>query len=319
MQLSMFYAEEPPASRSASQDSERDWTIHVATSCSPSVQLLTDIRPTLAGLGERPRCPVHQTDGRDFGSFLGLLGLIGYGFAYRVLDAQYAGLAQRRKRVFVVGCLGDWRRAAAVLFERHSLSGHPAPSRETGKGIAVGALAGTSPSGGGHFGVANSLNCNSGRPYLPIAFDTTHITSAANRSNPRPGDPCHPLAARQHAPAIAFGWQNSASQGSSNSEHFSPTLDKSKTPAVAQGSAVRRLTPRECARLQGFPDDYLNITYRGKPAADGPKYRALGNSWAVPVVSWFGKRIQMVEDACTNAKRAACEAEMHRRDAGDTP
>ena len=66
-------------------------------------------------------------DGRAFGSLLGGLAELGYGFAYRVLDAQYFGLAQRRKRVFVVGHLGDWHRAAAVLFERASLSGHPAP------------------------------------------------------------------------------------------------------------------------------------------------------------------------------------------------
>jgi DNA (cytosine-5)-methyltransferase 1 len=58
---------------------------------------------------------------------------------------------------------------------------------------------------------------------------------------------------------------------------------------------VRRLTPTECARLQGFPDDYLDIPYRGKPAADGPKYKALGNSWAVPVVRWIGERINAVE------------------------
>jgi len=74
--------------------------------------------------------------GRDFGSFLGGLVECGYGFAYRVLDAQYFGLAQRRKRVFVVGYLGDWRRAASVLFEPESLRGHPAPGRETGERVA---------------------------------------------------------------------------------------------------------------------------------------------------------------------------------------
>lgn len=66
-------------------------------------------------------------------------------------------------------------------------------------------------------------------------------------------------------------------------------------PCVATGTAVRRLTPRECERLQGFPDDYTLITVRGKPAADGPRYKALGNSWAVPVAFWVGKRIAMVE------------------------
>jgi DNA (cytosine-5)-methyltransferase 1 len=84
--------------------------------------------------------------GQDFGTFLGALGELGYGFAYRVLDAQYFGVAQRRRRVFVVGCLGDWRAAAAVLFERHSLSGHPAPSREKRQEVAgtIGARTGRS-------------------------------------------------------------------------------------------------------------------------------------------------------------------------------
>ena len=72
-------------------------------------------------------------EGRAFGTFLGLLGQLGYGVAYRVLDAQHFGVPQRRRRVFVVGYLGDWRRAAAVLFERHSLSGHSAPRREAGQ------------------------------------------------------------------------------------------------------------------------------------------------------------------------------------------
>ena len=83
---------------------------------------------------------LSSNGGRDFGSFLGGLGELGYGFAYRVLDAQFVrvesharAVPQRRRRVFVVGCLGDWRRAAAVLFERESLSGHPAPRREEGK------------------------------------------------------------------------------------------------------------------------------------------------------------------------------------------
>jgi DNA (cytosine-5)-methyltransferase 1 len=139
-------------------------------------------------------------------------------------------------------------------------------------------------------------------------------------------------------PPVAFGWQNIASQGDSVSEHVTPTLDKSKTPAVCaplntqlglrgadtsntsregvgigndgdpsftlqaahshaviSTSAVRRLTPRECERLQGFPDDYTLTPHRGKPATDGPRYKALGNSMAVPVMRWIGERIQHVE------------------------
>jgi DNA (cytosine-5)-methyltransferase 1 len=69
-----------------------------------------------------------------------------------------------------------------------------------------------------------------------------------------------------------------------------------QTSYIRQASAVRRLTPTECERLQGFPDNYSLIPYRGKPAADGPRYKALGNSMAVPVMRWIGERIQMVED-----------------------
>ncbi|NBU24004.1 MAG: DNA cytosine methyltransferase, partial [Actinobacteria bacterium] len=90
---------------------------------------------------------LSSNGGRDFGSILGGLVELGYGFAYRVLDAQYFGVAQRRRRVFVVGYLGDASRAAAVLFERHSLQGHSAPSRKKGKDIA-GTVTRSSFSGG---------------------------------------------------------------------------------------------------------------------------------------------------------------------------
>ena len=88
--------------------------------------------------------------GKVFGAFLGGLAELGYGFAYRVLDAQYFGVAQRRRRVFVVGYLGDWRPAAAVLFERESLCWNPAPSREAGKGIAPTIRSGAENGGRGH-------------------------------------------------------------------------------------------------------------------------------------------------------------------------
>lgn len=96
---------------------------------------------------------------------------------------------------------------------------------------------------------------------IGIAFDTTQITSGENRNNPQPGDPCHPLSATAHPPAYATRYE------------------------------VRRLTPKECCRLQGVPDDYLDIIYRGKPAADGPKYKALGNGFSVPVINWIGESI----------------------------
>jgi DNA (cytosine-5)-methyltransferase 1 len=116
-------------------------------------------------------------------------------------------------------------------------------------------------------------------------------------------------------PAVAFGWQNSPSQGDSASEHTVPTLDKSKTPAVRH-SAVRRLTPAECEALQGFPRGYTDIPYRGKPAADGPRYRALGNSMAVPVMSWLGQRIQLVDSIpLEDQTRPALSPTIHKQSA----
>lgn len=80
------------------------------------------------------------------------------------------------------------------------------------------------------------------------------------------------------------------------SEDKSLTLATGNDQTLFTGMRVRRLTPRECERLQGFPDDYTLIEYRGKPAADGPRYKALGNSMAVPVVRWLGERIAKVDE-----------------------
>jgi DNA (cytosine-5)-methyltransferase 1 len=229
--------------------------------------------------------------GRDFGTFLGALAELGYGFAYRVLDAQYFGVAQRRRRVFVVGYLGDWKRAAAVLFERESLSGHSAPSREAGQKVAPTVTQGAPFSRTGNQRVETEA-------YVPDGPAKCLTSGVGQRYD-----------------------FESASQGDSVSEHVTPTLDKSKTPAVgtltrassAGGTVtqqdinaghilydnlkVRRLTPTECERLQGFPDNYTQIPYRNKPAQscpDGPRYKAMGNSMAVPVMRWIGERINMV-------------------------
>jgi len=416
---------------------------------------------------------LSSNGGRDFGSFLGGLAECGYGFAYRVLDAQYFGLAQRRKRVFVVAHLGNWRPAAAVLFERASLCGHPAPRREAGERPAPSVTSGAPNGGPGHgarsgsakeglivpvaFGgnrtsgpidVAPALNaCGTasgrqdfeteafitthtlrgegfdasedgtgrGTPLVPVAttfrdtadcltsaygtkwngnasadngslfvaqpytlairgrgdghnlefrqdgtanalltpnggrggigvgaiahafdarqsdviqygdktgpldtdghsvgvlaFDTTQITSKANVSNPKHGDPCHPLAAGAHAPAVAFDTYNQAVN-----EHTSQTIKspqgaaQESVGAVLQAMQVRRLTPVECERLQGFPDHYTAISWRGKPAdqcPDGPRYKALGNSWAVPVVRWIGERINLVDSVLEMQREVA--------------
>ena len=297
---------------------------------------------------------LSSNGGRDFGSFLGGLGQLGYGFAYRVLDAQHFGLAQRRARVFVVGHLGDWRPAAAVLFEPASLRGHPAPRRETGQSVASPLAAGT-PNGSGYRNdadtadnlIARCLNAHPGGRYdaesetlvthtlrVPShgaawrgdgadnlvahalraeGFDASEdgtgrgtplvaVNVQVSQSGVRPNDTAGTLDAnygprRQNGVMVpvGFGWQNSASQSLSVSEHVFPALDKSKTPACATAQVVRRLTPRECERLMGLPNDYTLVPWRGGMAPDAPRYRAIGNSMAVPVMRWIGRRIALVE------------------------
>lgn len=198
---------------------------------------------------------LSSNGGRDFGAFLGLLGHLGYGFAYRVLDAQFVrvdgyvgAVPQRRQRVFVVGCLGDWRSAAAVLLERESLRGDSAPRRTAREGTAV-------------------------SPTLRAGGNRT----GGDRPPGTDVDTCETLV------PVGLDFQNVA----------------------ATATAVRRLMPVECERLQGFPDGYTAVMHRGKPAADGPRYKALGNSWAIPPVRWIGMRIAMVDGLCATIKVAA--------------
>ena len=110
------------------------------------------------------------------------------------------------------------------------------------------------------------------------------MTSKANRSNPKPGDPCRPLAKSGHASAVA----NSLAANAGRNQ-----VEQTYVPATM---AVRRLTPGECETLQGFPQGWTAITRKGKEAADGPRYRSLENSMAVPVISWLGRRILSVGD-----------------------
>jgi DNA (cytosine-5)-methyltransferase 1 len=303
---------------------------------------------------------LSQDGGRAFGAFLGALGELGYGWAYRVLDAQWFGVAQRRRRVFVVACAGGRsERAAAVLFEPEGVRRDPPTRGEAGQGAAADArgdaaagvpdVVGTLSDGAHNGGGLNGQDAYTGR-ILPVAFDTTQITSPLNRSVPKSGDPCHPLAAGAHPPAVAFdarqndvllygdktgpldtdghalraegadagedgtgrgtpivpitfGFDAGQSENPKATHQFSvecaPPLIKARPMSIAGAQmAVRRLTPRECERLQGFPDDYTRISWKKKPAdecPDGPRYKALGNSMAVPVMRWIGERIAKVE------------------------
>jgi DNA (cytosine-5)-methyltransferase 1 len=263
-----------------------------------------------------------------FGAFLGGLGQLGYGWAYRVLDAQHFGVPQRRRRVFVVGCAGGcWQRAAAVLFEPESLRGDTPPGRAARESVAPTISARTK--GGGGLGtdfdldgglIASTVTSKwakgSGGPsgdecqnLVPTAYGFQPRIARNGRGDM--GDTCDTLSAQaggtgkgDSAPCVAFGplrygGSNQDTMHSAggvlntlpggthdNGGHFTKTL---------VGMQVRRLTPRECERLQGFPDDYTLAPYRGKPACDGPRYKALGNSMAVPCMRWIGERLAAVD------------------------
>ena len=268
---------------------------------------------------------LSSNGGRDFGSFLGGLGHCGYGFAYRVLDAQYFGVAQRRRRVFVVGCLGDWRRAAAVLFERDSLSGSPAPSREKGKVTPTLSSSGTGVSRVG-FNCEEQWFIEAPVAARMVSFGEYSIDGTASSMKARDYKDATDLVAqpidfrnfRFHEGNVA-GTMQAKSNGGYSLNYETGLMqpigfaqnqrDEVRLMEVAgalaaepgakqqtylhQAMRVRRLTPVECERLQGFPDNYTNIP----GAADGPRYKALGNSMAVPVMRWIGKRIKFIQES----------------------
>ena len=267
-------------------------------------------------------------EGRDFGSFLGAVAELGYGFAYRVLDAQYFGVAQRRRRVFVVGYLGDWRPAAKVLFESESLCRDTPPSRS--KREEATSRSGIGPEISGplaarRFAETDGLSTTSAqmiavhennkvgtlmsRDYKGVdTYDHTKmvvmvaqpIALAENTIGRQPqnggnGDgftvdgPMYTLNATG-VHGIAYDAYNNSVTG-----NVTKTLvtgaDYHHVLNVFQNMRVRRLTPMECERLQGFPDNYTNTP----TSSDTTRYKALGNSMAVPVMKWIGERINKQE------------------------
>ena len=328
------------------------------------------------GLAEHLRVPwlvwenvpgvLSSNGGRDFGTFLGALGQLGYRWSYRVLDAQYFGVPQRRRRVFVVASLGDRPHPAKVLFESESLRGDSAKGGQKRQKPPRGARPGAESGGGfrmtafgqyGTSGVASGQDAYTGR-LVPQFFDeqasgsqygTSGVASTCSTRDHKDatdlvvtatGPVTHTLSCANGAtkdgtgrgtpivPAIGFNWQNGGGYGNANPglgitiEGTGP-LSVAQVPAVATVTgtlssrataggglgtdfevagglqptptmAVRRLLPVECERLQGFPDDHTLIPWKNKPASecpDGPRYKAMGNSMAVPVMRWIGTRL----------------------------
>ncbi len=296
---------------------------------------------------------LSSNKGRDFGAFLGALGELSYGWAYRVLDAQNFGVAQRRRRVFVVGCLGGWESAAKVLFESESLSGNIKQSGKEKQKIARGfvpSVANCLQTTSNDYSRADGFNMiayenhgtdsrvkevsisptvtarwGTGGNNVPLAMQSSLIgrdKGGPNGVGVSDNNTMYTLTKTDvHAVATSFNVNArpdemkflqeqsntlTASQNSGvviGSSEISGTLRANRgsgwrsngTPVEAvaiQNMAVRRLTEVECERLQGFPDNYTNIK---ENCPSGARYKALGNSMAVPVMRWIGERINNYE------------------------
>ena len=272
--------------------------------------------------------------------------------AYRVLNAEFFGLAQRRKRVFVLarGGAGRWAAADALLPLIESSRWHPAPSRGKGEGVAA-----TITSGAANGGPAHGARSGSAKEGNLIPEVTRPLTAAMGTKWNGNGDLESSLIPSVVGTLTANMVGCAGTPGYNETEHILPILmrmregkegggkgplvseDQSLTLATANDQVlavrnggrdadmrpgrngttvqagamytlqseqqhavmidmqVRRLTPVECEKLQGFPPGYTAIPWRGKPESpDGSRYKALGNSWAVPVVRYIGERIKAV-------------------------
>lgn len=249
-------------------------------------RVLKEVRPTWF-VWENVPGVLSSRGGRDFNFLLKEWNELGYHVAWRILDAQFFGVPQRRRRVFVVGHIRDWKSAAGVLFEREGLRGDTKKGRKTRQDIA------------------RCLTAGVGQRY---DFETETFVIQGNGVRPSENSGCN-----------GKGWSNGVCYTLTASDRHSEAYTASSFGGYEAGvgtlrasggdcgggsetliaqHVVRRLTPMECERLQGFPDDYTRIPWRRKPkeqCPDAPRYKALGNSMAVPVMRWVGARIKKYE------------------------
>ena len=287
------------------------------------VRLAAELEPRWLILENVPGL-LSSNGGRDMGIVLGALGELGYGFAYRVLDAQYFGVAQRRRRVFIVGCLGDDGSAPSeVLALREGVRGNPAPSREARQ----------EPAGDAGPGVANTLGTKrrhdlDNETYVPFVkvirsgardengelppevwaerdvAPTLNVMDDTGESRAtvlafghkqgldiQPSETAFPtLRLNGDGAAVATLFEDDRRTGPRIHEEVARTLQSfmgtggNNVPMVAE-TTVRRLTPVECERLMGFSDGWT------EGQADAPRYKQMGNAVAVPVVEWIVSRI----------------------------
>jgi DNA (cytosine-5)-methyltransferase 1 len=336
------------------------------------VRLLAETRPRWF-LGENVHGLLSVRSGRDFAAVVRDLDDLGYGVAWRVLDAQWFGVPQRRRRVFLAGCLGDPCRPVQVLLEPESGGGHPAQSRQAPANVAgtLGSRAGGSRTtdldghgayvastlqGGGQRGHRVDAEGAAGGHLLPVPVAVRGRDGGSRIEAGQPGDPAftlrtpgdgssYPMVAYTltgerfdasedgtgHGTPLVFApltagtaagpgvnppgrrveddtnlvalpvqdgravdkAQHGAGLGSPGDPSY--TLDTTGAQSVATTAAVRRLTPRECERLQGFPDDWTRWLADGTEQSDSARYRELGNAVAVPVAAWITGRLAAAE------------------------
>ncbi|WEJ62186.1 DNA cytosine methyltransferase [Thiomicrorhabdus lithotrophica] len=266
---------------------------------------------------------LSSNEGRDFGSFLAGIQKLGYGFAYRVLDAQYFGVPQRRRRVFVVGHITDYRRAAAVLFDSKSLSGNHKKSRgqrpkdtsQLANCLTASSGNRQDPSTETYVIAGNTIDREPEHGGNGLGIDNSSITPTLTANdkhaicaNTSPTLTCEPPFSRtgssnvETEAIVAFkvrGGCEGGGKGYLGDNKTAFTLSTHQDQHLYDNYATRRLTPIECERLQGFPDNYTQITWNNKPAQecpDGLRYKVIGNSMAVPVMKWIGERIKMADE-----------------------
>ncbi len=262
---------------------------------------------------------LSSNNGRDMGIVLGSLAELGYGLSYRILDAQHFGVAQRRRRVFIVGRLGnDWRSPAKILDIGEGRRGHHQKGLTKGQGATTEIDASTATSYGQTGfsryteGVTTLTHSQHKRPEDNIVVEPYVKIVRSGERDAEGNLPAEVWAERQTAPTLNL--MDNTGESRATVIVFNPHKEDgarvqgdvintltalmgtggNNVPMLTAASAIRRLTPVECERLQGFPDDWTKIS-AGKQQADGSRYKQTGNAVAVPVVQWILGRIALSE------------------------
>ena len=301
------------------------------------VRAVRELRPRWV-VWENVKGALSSSHGEDFRCLLTELDELGYGLAWRVLDAQFFDVAQRRERIFLVGSLGD-RRSAEVLFEPDCLCWNHPSSRDKRKELADRARSGAKGADGGvtyciqgdiargaHMGQNGRGWSDTGESYT---LNTMDVHAVAGQLKPctlqvrcgKEGGGKGALIQDDMSATLSCANVQTlfqpktvvidrAAYNQDINAKYEPHIEETDVmdTLVARGPhavgvseggyVVRKLTPMECERLQGFPDGWTRIPWRGKPAEecpDAPRYKALGNSMAVPVMRWIGERIELAD------------------------